>query len=666
MVDLIRAVSGAFTQQNPSHLGHYYNVHTQLWDYYRTHVLDAMRRNAECKMAWTTPDEAAARAAEVREAFVASLGGIPELKPFEPPRECGVLERDGFRIHKLTYESVPGCWVTASLYLPGGASGPVPGILVPCGHSPNGKAWPSYQRVSIELARNGFAVLIFDPVSQGERLADLDENGDSQSGHTTSGHTYRGQQCILNGHNLARYMLADSLRGLDVLAARPEVDAERLGVTGSSGGGTQITHLCATGDPRIKAVAPCTYVTTRHDMFLVGMGQDNEQLQAGMVRDGIDIDDLFLPYAPRPVMLGVVESDFFPIEGAMEIAERLRHVYGLMSASEAVEVATGPGTHNYSKELRQAAVNFFRHHLLDAPRDYATPEDDAIALTPDEELWCTPRGQVELDNPEARWVFELNRDATPVRCPPADPEALRVLVADTLGIAARLGNRGEVYPRALNVHEADGRSWQTVFFQAEHEMHLAGAPSRPEGATSGVITLRPEGTQGPLRAAFEDEGRAVFHLDVRGIGTLTPFPVNRHEPAPGVGAFAATCISTPNWFATMAYLLGEPLLGLRVFDVVRGVDYLAGRGLTDVHLRAEGIEPSLWAYLAGALDLRIRSVTADALLPSFETVAATRLYCRDILPPCLVHGVLRHWDLPDLRTLYEGRELHVIEAAVEQ
>ena len=85
-------------------------------------------------------------------------------------------QRDGYRVEKVIYESRPDHHVTANLYLPEGKP-PFPGVLVPCGHSANGKAAEAYQRACILMAKNGLAVLCYDPIGQGERVQLLDDDG---------------------------------------------------------------------------------------------------------------------------------------------------------------------------------------------------------------------------------------------------------------------------------------------------------------------------------------------------------------------------------------------------------------------------------------------------------------------------------------------------------
>ena len=126
-----------------------------------------------------TPEACEARQEELRGKFLEALGGFPEKTPLNA-RVVGRERRDGYRVERVIYESRPDHHVTAMLYLPDGEP-PFPGVLVPCGHSANGKAAEPYQRACILLAKNGLAVLCYDPIGQGERVQLLDDDG--QAGH---------------------------------------------------------------------------------------------------------------------------------------------------------------------------------------------------------------------------------------------------------------------------------------------------------------------------------------------------------------------------------------------------------------------------------------------------------------------------------------------------
>ena len=140
----------------------------------------------------------------------------------------------------MVFESQPRFYVTADLYLPDRScfQPPYPGVLIPCGHFNEAKAHDEYQSMGALLALNGMAALVFDPIEQGERLQSVDAEGRAQF-LGTDAHTLDDIQEIPLGQSVARYFIWDGMRAIDYLQSRPEIDRERIGCTGSSGGGTR-------------------------------------------------------------------------------------------------------------------------------------------------------------------------------------------------------------------------------------------------------------------------------------------------------------------------------------------------------------------------------------------------------------------------------------------
>src|SRR5581483_6921526 len=144
-----------------------------------------------------TPDDLRKRQEELRKHFLAALGDLPEKTPLNA-KVIGRKPCDGYTVERVIYESRPDHHVTANYYLPDG-KGPFPGVLVPCGHSANGKAAEAYQRACILMARNGLAVLCYDPIGQGERIQLLTPEGKPAISGSTSEHTMVGVGALLVG-----------------------------------------------------------------------------------------------------------------------------------------------------------------------------------------------------------------------------------------------------------------------------------------------------------------------------------------------------------------------------------------------------------------------------------------------------------------------------------
>ena len=192
----------------------------------------------------------------IRQAF----GPDPGRTPLNP-RVTSVVERDGYRIENIIFDSRPGFPVTANLYIPTGVTGPMPAVVGTCGHSTNGKAEPAYQSFAQGLARQGYVCLIYDPIGQGERLQYIKDDLSSQIGVGVREHLHAGNQQFLVGEFFGMWRAWDGIRALDYLLTRTEVDKQRIGVTGNSGGGTMTTWLCGV-DQRWAMAAPSCFVTT--------------------------------------------------------------------------------------------------------------------------------------------------------------------------------------------------------------------------------------------------------------------------------------------------------------------------------------------------------------------------------------------------------------------
>jgi dienelactone hydrolase len=342
------------------------------------------------------------RQKELRAFFLASLGDLPERTPLNP-KVAGTLNRDGYRIEKVIFESRPRHHVTSNLYVPEG-TGPFPGVLVPCGHGDNGKAYESYQRICILLARNGMAALCYDPIGQGERFQILDSGGKPVIRGTTE-HTMAGLDALLIGRQLASYRIWDGFRALDYLASRPEIDPARLGCTGNSGGGTMTAYLMALDD-RISVAAPSCYITSLERLLATIGPQDAEQNITGQVAAGLEHADFVTMRAPKPTLISVGTRDFFDIQGSWDTFREVKLIFGRMGFGERVELFESDEEHGFTKPRRVSVARWMKRWL--SKHDEAIDEPE-FKIATDAELQCTRSGQV-LTEFKGVSVFDLNRE----------------------------------------------------------------------------------------------------------------------------------------------------------------------------------------------------------------------------------------------------------------
>jgi pimeloyl-ACP methyl ester carboxylesterase len=344
---------------------------------------------------------------ELREKLLTMIGGLPTEKTPLHPQITGRIQMDGFHIEKLIYQSVPGFYVTALLYVPDDGK-KHPGILVPCGHSPAGKDY--YQALAQRLVHRGYVVISWDPVGQGERSQFWDaKQKKSRYNLICAEHAVMGNLAYLAGTNLARWEIWDGIRAVDYLLTRTEVDPERINITGTSGGGTQ-TAMIAALDPRIKVVVPSCYITAlpmrMYNRIFKDPDSDPEQDLYGMVSEGLDHPGLLLLMYPRPVFVAAAVLDFFPIEGTHKTFREIASIYSRFGHTDRIGMTESYNEHQYSAENQYAAINFLNHfNGLPQEKELAAVKELDIPS-----LQCTRTGQVMTDYDDAKSIMDEIRD----------------------------------------------------------------------------------------------------------------------------------------------------------------------------------------------------------------------------------------------------------------
>ncbi len=376
-------------------------------DYYTRLAREQLGARAASVAALRTPEDVAARQRYIRATILKAIGGLPEARTPLQARITGTLEREGYRVEKLIYQSRPRSYVTANVYVPTGIPGPFPAVLGAMGHYEEGKAFEEGQRLFISLARRGFVVLAYDPPDEGERNEYLDvATGKLLVPNCPEAHTMSGLQCLLTGRNLAHYELWDGIRAVDYLEGRPDVDAKRIAVIGNSGGGTQCSYL-AVIEPRLAAAVPCCYITSWEKLWAKLGPQDAEQNFPDFLKDGLDFPDFPISFAPKPFKILSATRDFFPIEGSRDTYAEARRIYSILGKEECAGYFEYDDTHSWSKPRREATYAWLEKWLMGRAESAPEPE---LEIEPIGDLNCTATGQV-LTSFNATTVQRLNAEA---------------------------------------------------------------------------------------------------------------------------------------------------------------------------------------------------------------------------------------------------------------
>jgi cephalosporin-C deacetylase-like acetyl esterase len=687
----------------------------------------------------TTREQAEARQQEVRAKILDLMGGGFQRTPLNA-KVLGSTQLDGFRIEKVVYESQPKFYVTALLYLPDGATsaaanakggpqglkpdsvqsakgtaeavpltkasgvgggGKFPAIVMAPGHAASGKAGD--YTMAATFARNGFAVLSYDPIGQGERLQYLDPNpktaskvapgspypGQSLATRPTGEHGEAGLQPTLIGDAVARYFGWDGIRAVDYLISRPEIDAERIGAFGCSGGGA-MTALLGAADKRVKATATACYFTS-FDTLLPSIGaQDAEQSVPGFIASGFDFPDWIELAAPRAyAMVGTV-SDMFPWAGFLKTATEARRFYSLFDASAEgtptgkplpptptgptlnpdtsnliaptapFQVITGIGGHGNLRPITSQIVGFFLVNLAGKKaEDYKAPPPPAPGASPFAApdvpagtLQVTPTGQVATSYPDSETVHTLNLKRAPGKIPQyVSPQTLQQVQTDVRMVTKAEAVPGDPAPKNTQSPELVNPPEGNV--HVRHRFTLATDPGieiqaefyRPaDGKHKALLVLR-DSLDPALEPGRAEEVRRFRAMADAGTAVMVIAP----RPSPPGGEETKSPILGPFYMTELrAELVGKTLLGMRVDDVIRAFTFLSGGETEDpnnISAEASG-HMGLVLLHAAVLDPRIKHVTVDHVLESYRSLLEAPMPLdapQDILP-----GVLLKYDIPDL------------------
>jgi dienelactone hydrolase len=301
------------------------------------------------------------------------LDPLPDRTPLDP-QVTSVLDREGFRVLTVIFKALPGFYLTANLYLPRDQKEKRPAVLYVCGHAndPSG-AKVKYQHHPVWLAGRGYVVLVVDPIQISEIEA---------IHHGTYRYGLWHWQAL--GYTPMGLEVWCAMRSIDYLQSRPEVDPEKIAMTGRSGGGT-MTWFTMAADERVKcgvtANATGTVAThVRHDTL-----RGHCDCAFFINHPRIDYTDAAALCAPRPLLVQSGQKDWiYPPEGYRPLGEKARRIYELHGAADRFREQDVDAEHKDLPVFRTEAYRWFGRWLLGREPEESVPE--TVEKIPDADL----------------------------------------------------------------------------------------------------------------------------------------------------------------------------------------------------------------------------------------------------------------------------------------
>jgi len=548
----------------------------------------------------------------------------------------GAVDAPAYRLEKWLLQTMPRLFVTANLYLPKKSTGPRPCILYQNGHWPSlDGAKTGYQDRYLWYPENGFALLVIDPMGFGEI-----------PGIHPGTNRLNRWDWLSRGFTPAGVEVWNGMRVLDWLQSRPEIDPDRIGATGISGGGVMTQYLAAL-DERIKVAAPsCSTYTIGHQ---VNAGLVPKQCDCTFYPNifGIDFPEVLALFAPRPLLiLGGRKDPIFPPAGYRAAFERVRRVYRLHTEingrEERVRLVESSGGHTDSQHfLEQTRAWMAKWLKADVPRGKCRARHQPAALTPAEQrvINRAPTNAVN-GHVDKLWFPE-----TP-QAIPADKASWERRRADLMQILrSRIFHwfpEQNIPFQTRQLHSSGGYAGEIADFR---DYEINSEPALPVR----VQLLIPHGISGMVPVILWIKG-AKEHVTFPDIDMF--FPLIRTYALAILTPRFADCLLTPYAYARIersAALLGRSIAAMQVWDILRAIEWLKQQqdvtidGLT-VYGRDESGIISLYAGL-------INENVGHIILRDPPTSQRTG----PILPT-----ILRHTDIEEVAGMFAPRRLTIL------
>ena len=603
-----------------------------LYDYLEPLSARADEERSSRIFAVSTAAEALDHCACVKEKLKSLMEKDRFSKGSAAPQVMTTINKNGVLIDKVVLEVRPGIFNAGLFLRKENPSGKMPGVLGVCGHSMNGKAHDDYQAFAFGLALKGFGVLICDPSGQGE------SHQFKPPLNPTWEHSILGKALRCSGVLTASLFIHDAKCALDYLCSRPEIDPEKIGITGSSGGGQMSFFLFAL-DERVKCAGVSCHMNRFRDVFRNETPTDAESTPEGLLAAGLDRPDFAIAGAPKPFLLMATEDDFMDLRSVKKARNEVSHIYNTLGYPDRLHFSVAPGPHAYCQESREAMYAFFTKEFM-GREDAPEPE---FELLTDQEAQVTPTGYV-LDLPGAKSELESLLETFPAPRG-VTPEKIGSFLREALEIPEVLPDAPD-YRVARNIPLTQNSSAANFVLLTEPGTTLRPVLKLEVDRDTPVIPgYRSATLHCAHLSAFEElfkrsGEKNLFVLDVRGIGA------SRSAAGRGVPDDFFAPVGRESFAEGTAELLGVPLAGGKVRDLLGAAALLKEHGVEDLTLSGRGMGGVIAAFAAAAVKLPVKRIILEEVPASLRALIAGGKFR---LPnSCLPAGMLKCFDFPEL------------------
>ena len=546
------------------------------------------------------------------------------LDPLPPktklnPTVTGVTQHEAFEVRKLHFQSMPGLYVTANLYVPKNLTKPAPTILYVCGHalvktnqvSFGNKA--GYQHHGAWFARHGYVCLTIDTLQLGEI------EGIHHGTHNKNMWWWNSR-----GYSSAGVEAWNCIRALDFLETQDFVDKTRIGVTGRSGGGAYSWWIAAL-DERIQVAAPVAGITDLQNHVVDGVVEGHCDCMFHVNTYGWDFAQVAALVAPRPLLILNTDDDrIFPLDGVVRVFNQVRRIYELHGAKDKLGLVITPGGHLDTQELRVPAFRWFDKHLLgqvrpiemDATKLFTPPQLKVFAELPKDER-NTVIQETFTRRADESYPLHTDRVLADLRLKtfggwPQTPGPLGMRTAFETrqegvvfsghdftsqdGVQLRLylaAREGLAKPERIHLEILGEEEWQKYLQLGRPAFAAVWAKELEQAGIAGDAPVTPQ-----AKAAMQKQMEHVRnHAEVYAV--LLPR---------GVGLTALTRNERHLTHTRRRFmLLGQTLAGMQVWDVQRGIEAL--RTLP----QCKSAPLDLWGYNGMASQTALAAVFAQGV-----------------------------------------------------